>query len=539
MMRFYSPFVGADDLCFDVGAHTGNRTKIFAALGAVTVAVEPNPECMAEIERFYGRNPRVHLCPEALGSTVGEAVLKVSNASTLSSLSPEWIQAVRRSGRFAHCTWDREIVVPVTTLDRLIERFGVPTFVKIDVERFEFEVLKGLSRPVPALSMEFTPEYLDQTEAGIRRLSGLAHTEFNYTLMENMRWMSPRWMSAEEIIAALRPFRDDRTVFGDVYARVPGARTSPSGRERRNSGRSKGMSPTADGGTADAVTREVRGRIRAFLQTPAPPAPATVGTVEGLDNAVERLIAKGIAAYAPELDGIRWWARLRNEPAFFPQTGMYDWAEAQILYLLIRQVRPECVVEISPNYGYSTGFILMAMNRNGHGTLYSYDLDAKFHAHALHNYERVGISAVRQRFVAGDVRNSVGRNLPDRVDLLFMDSDHSYDFARWYIAHLYPRVGDGSLIHAHDVLPYGVQPHQGERGEGRAIWEFLRESQISGSDYLYVSELVRRQPVGPEILKRIERYPFPGETIGTNNVEQNASFWMIKRMRGKWLSPNG
>ena len=35
---------------------------------------------------------------------------------------------------------------------------GSGTFVKIDVEGFEYEVLKGLSTPVPYLSFEFVPE---------------------------------------------------------------------------------------------------------------------------------------------------------------------------------------------------------------------------------------------------------------------------------------------------------------------------------------------------------------------------------------------
>ena len=46
--------------------------------------------------------------------------------------------------------------MPVTTLDRLIAQHGVPSFIKIDVEGFEDQVLAGLTHPVPALSFEFT-----------------------------------------------------------------------------------------------------------------------------------------------------------------------------------------------------------------------------------------------------------------------------------------------------------------------------------------------------------------------------------------------
>ena len=247
------------------------------------------------------------------------------------------------------------------------------------------------------------------------------------------------------------------------------------------------------------------------------------------DNRVELLIANALYRYGHELEAVRQWARFRNEPAFFPETGMYDWMEAQILYLLVRSTRPKVVVEISPNYGYSTGFLLLAMNKNNCGLLYSFDLEDRFHQRALRNFAQVGIDASRQQFFAGDVREVYHRVLPDKVDLLFMDSDHSYAFAQWYIANLFPRVVEGGLIHAHDVLRYGVRPHLGDEGEGRAIWEFIQQQQIPETDFLYVSELVRAQPVKPEVLQRLERYPFGKTHIGTNNVEQNASLWIVKQ----------
>ena len=61
---------------------------------------------------------------------------------------------MRRGGR--RSAGRHAIRVPITTLDSLIARHGVPTFIKIDVEGFEFEVLVGLSRPINAISFEFT-----------------------------------------------------------------------------------------------------------------------------------------------------------------------------------------------------------------------------------------------------------------------------------------------------------------------------------------------------------------------------------------------
>jgi predicted O-methyltransferase YrrM len=208
---------------------------------------------------------------------------------------------------------------------------------------------------------------------------------------------------------------------------------------------------------------------------------------------------------------------------------MYDWMEAQILYLLIRVVRPEVIVEISPHYGYSTGFILLAMNRNDRGRLLSFDLEQRFHNHALRNFERAGIDPSRQEFFAGDVRHVYHRALPDTIDLLFMDSDHSCAFAEWYIANLYPRVAEDGLIHAHDVLKYGIKPHLGDKGEGKALWDFIRLRQIPETEFLYVSEFVRNQPTKPDILQKLERYPFGETSMATNSIEQNAALWIVRR----------
>jgi FkbM family methyltransferase len=46
------------------------------------------------------------------------------------------------------------VTVPVTTLDKAIDEFGVSTFCKMDVEGFEVDVLKGLSKPIPLLTIE-------------------------------------------------------------------------------------------------------------------------------------------------------------------------------------------------------------------------------------------------------------------------------------------------------------------------------------------------------------------------------------------------
>lgn len=159
----------------------------------------------------------VTIVSKALGGERGAARIMVSDAHTVSSMSKPWIDAVKRSGRFSHIRWDSEVEIDVTTLDSAIAEFGELSFIKIDVEGYEAEVLAGLSRPVVALSLEFTPEHLESIQKSIAKLNELGRYEYNVSLGESMRLEHDSWCSADQLLCRLVIF--DHTAFGDVYAR--------------------------------------------------------------------------------------------------------------------------------------------------------------------------------------------------------------------------------------------------------------------------------------------------------------------------------
>jgi FkbM family methyltransferase len=220
LRRHYAGFITNGDLCFDIGANIGDRVGIFLSLGGRIVAVEPQPPCVEVLSAQYGGNPRVTILPAAVGAGNGIQDMFVSGSSTISSMSPGWIEAVKKSDRFPGVSWDKKIRVDVITVDELVKRFGRPAFIKIDVEGFEEEVIRGIVSPVKALSFEFTPEYADTAIRSIRHLGGLGPVELNFSPGETMSFISPqKWFPVEAMVEEIGRLRKDRGMNGDIYVR--------------------------------------------------------------------------------------------------------------------------------------------------------------------------------------------------------------------------------------------------------------------------------------------------------------------------------
>jgi FkbM family methyltransferase len=216
---FYRQFVGSGDLAYDIGAHVGDRTALLLRAGARVVAVEPQQALADKLRRAFADDDRVVVVAQAVGAEPGEIELRwPPGGLALASMSTEWIDRVRDTGRFGGAEWTDGTTVPVTTLDTLIEQHGLPRFCKIDVEGFEEAVLRGLSSAIPVVSVEFTPEHLASTERVLRRLAELGDYRFNFAVGESLDLVEPEWLERDELLARLRG--GDPFACGDVYARL-------------------------------------------------------------------------------------------------------------------------------------------------------------------------------------------------------------------------------------------------------------------------------------------------------------------------------
>lgn len=216
--RWYRRFLGPGSLAFDIGAHVGDRTACFRRLGARVVAAEPQPALARFLRRRFGADPAVVLVARAVGARPGRVTLHVNEANpTVSTASTAFLRAAAGAPGWEGQRWTRRVGVRATTLAALIRRHGTPDFIKIDVEGFEAEVLAGLRRPVPALSVEFTTIQREVAHAALARLAALGYRAFNASLGESLRFALPGVADA----ATMRAWIDALPLeanSGDVYA---------------------------------------------------------------------------------------------------------------------------------------------------------------------------------------------------------------------------------------------------------------------------------------------------------------------------------
>ncbi len=150
------------DTVLDIGANVGIVSlwlaKLVGANGKVH-AFEPNPELQKLLNQTIQRNHAYNICshPVALGSQPGQLELRVLESNTGSgSLILDY--------DLTNC---RVVPVPVQTLDSIVAREKITAIrlIKIDVEGFEAEVLRGGSHVLESIRPQAVLfEFVDQCE---------------------------------------------------------------------------------------------------------------------------------------------------------------------------------------------------------------------------------------------------------------------------------------------------------------------------------------------------------------------------------------
>ncbi len=191
--EFYSNIVNKNDLCFDIGANLGQTTEALVDLGVKVVAVEPNPHCLPVLNFHFKKNQNVTIITKAIASSRGFGDLHFTGTDSTASFREDW-------GFKA----DKKERIETVTLDDMITEYGLPTFLKVDVEGFELEVFKGLSKSIKNIYFEMHGHEINLVLQIFAKLHEIGEIVGVKVISgDNSTWLIDDWCPTEQFIEKL------------------------------------------------------------------------------------------------------------------------------------------------------------------------------------------------------------------------------------------------------------------------------------------------------------------------------------------------
>lgn len=219
LLDFYGQFIQEGDLCFDIGAHVGNRSFFWRKLNAKVVAVEPHEATSSFLSDVFRDDHHVSIINCAMAAKPGSGQLHIDPQNpTINTISTSWQTQLKNDKSWQNARWEKVQKVQLKTLDQLIEKFGLPKFCKIDAEGSELAVLQGLSQAIPVTTFEYIPICVDQALACIERLEELGSYRYNWSPGESLNLALDSWLTASDTCQFLRKHCTRSSISGDIIA---------------------------------------------------------------------------------------------------------------------------------------------------------------------------------------------------------------------------------------------------------------------------------------------------------------------------------
>lgn len=172
-----------DDLIFDLGMHRGEDTHFYLAKGFRVVAFEADPDLIAKCEERFADEIAAGRLTIVKGAIVENAAetptitfYKNPNVTVWGTVDPKWAKRNERAG------WEsEEITVATVEFRACVEQYGMPYYMKIDIEgadMLSLETLGEFEQRPDYVSIESSKTSLAAIDHELDVLEGLGFDRF-------------------------------------------------------------------------------------------------------------------------------------------------------------------------------------------------------------------------------------------------------------------------------------------------------------------------------------------------------------------------
>ena len=160
---------------FDIGSNIGLWSLANINLCDKIISIEASPITFDKLVNNC-KNDKIILLNYAVCNNNGNDIIFYhANCDVLSTINKDWL--IKDTSRFYNYEY-REMTCKTITIDKLIQQYGLPDLIKIDVEGGEYECITSLTQKVKMICFEWASELNDMTFKCIDYLLNLGYTQF-------------------------------------------------------------------------------------------------------------------------------------------------------------------------------------------------------------------------------------------------------------------------------------------------------------------------------------------------------------------------
>lgn len=183
-------------ILFDIGANRGDAVKAGLDQGYSVLALEPGSRVFKELVCNFIYDPKVIPLKMAVSDTNNETIeFYEADEDGLSTINKDWLtsEEMPYNGKGF-----RTVTATTITMDSLVDIYGTPDLIKVDVEGAEWSVFKGMTKNYGKLTFEWTDATLGEHCSQLEYLESLGYSEVAPQFITNHLEEPTEWFSIKD-----------------------------------------------------------------------------------------------------------------------------------------------------------------------------------------------------------------------------------------------------------------------------------------------------------------------------------------------------